>query len=168
MDWRELNHGLFTALLIQQIGMSFVLGLIIVVAACTVIATLIMVVLEKKKEIALLKALGAKNDAILRIFLYQGAIIGWRGTALGIFVGWLCCRFLLVYAFPSIPKVYFISRCPVSMHPVEFVIPAARGHRHLPRRRPSSPPCTPPGCARPTACAPSDRASALTVRSAPW
>ena len=104
MDWRELNHGLFTALLIQQIGMSFVLGLIILVAACTVIATLIMVVLEKKKEIALLKALGAKNDAILRIFLYQGGIIGLVGTALGILIGWLCCRFLLVYASRSTPR----------------------------------------------------------------
>jgi lipoprotein-releasing system permease protein len=125
MDWRELNHGLFTALLIQQIGMSFVLGLIILVAACTVIATIIMVVLEKKKEIALLKAIGAKNDAVLRIFLYQGGIIGLVGTALGILVGWLCCRFLLVYSFPLDPKVYFISRLPVSMHPVEFVLPAA-------------------------------------------
>lgn len=125
MDWRELNHGLFTALLIQQIGMSFVLGLIILVAACTVIATIIMVVLEKKKEIALLKAIGAKNEAVLRIFLYQGGIIGVVGTALGILVGWLCCRFLLVYSFPLDPKVYFISRLPVSMHPVEFVLPAA-------------------------------------------
>jgi lipoprotein-releasing system permease protein len=124
MTWRQLNHGLFTALLFQQIGMSFALGLIIVIAACTVIATLIMVVLEKKKEIALLKALGAKNDAILRIFLYQGAIIGLAGTALGLFIGWLCCRFLIVYAFPLDPKVYFISRLPVSMHPMEFVIPA--------------------------------------------
>jgi lipoprotein-releasing system permease protein len=124
MDWRELNHGLFTALLIQQIGMSCVLGLIILVAACTVIATIIMVVLEKKKEIALLKALGAKNDAVLRIFLYQGGIIGLVGTALGILVGWLSCRFLLVYSFPLDPKVYFISRLPVSMRPVEFVLPA--------------------------------------------
>ncbi len=125
MDWRELNHGLFTALLIQQIGMSFVLGLIILVAACTVIATIIMVVLEKKKEIALLKAIGAKDDAVLRIFLYQGGIIGLVGTALGILVGWLCCRFLLIYSFPLDPKVYFISRLPVSMHPLEFVLPAA-------------------------------------------
>jgi lipoprotein-releasing system permease protein len=124
MDWRELNHGLFTALLIQQIGMSFVLGLIILVAACTVIATIIMVVLEKKKEIALLKALGAKNDAVLRIFLYQGGIIGLVGTALGILVGWLCCRFLLAYSFPLDPKVYFISKLPISMHPLEFVLPA--------------------------------------------
>jgi lipoprotein-releasing system permease protein len=124
MTWRQLNHGLFTALLFQQIGMSFALGLIIVIAACTVIATLIMVVLEKKKEIALLKALGAKNDAILRIFLYQGAIIGLVGTALGLFIGWLCCRFLIAYAFPLDPKVYFISRLPISMHPMEFLIPA--------------------------------------------
>lgn len=124
MTWKQLNHGLFTALLIQQIGMSFMLGLIVLVAACTVIATLIMVVLEKKKEIALLKALGAKNDAILRIFLYQGGFIGLAGTALGILIGWLCCRFLLAYTFPLDPKVYFISRLPVSMRPVEFVVPA--------------------------------------------
>jgi lipoprotein-releasing system permease protein len=125
MDWRELNHGLFTALLIQQIGMSFVLGLIILVAACTVIATIVMVVLEKKKEIAVLKAIGATNDAVLLIFLYQGGIIGLVGTAFGILIGWLCCRFLLVYSFPLDPKVYFISRLPVSMHPLEFALPAA-------------------------------------------
>ncbi len=124
MDWRELNHGLFTALLFQQIGMSFALGLIILVAACTEIATLVMVVLEKKKEIALLKALGAKNDAVLRIFIYQGGMIGLAGTALGILVGWLCCRFLLLYAFPLDPKVYFISSLPVSMHLFEFAVPA--------------------------------------------
>jgi lipoprotein-releasing system permease protein len=124
MTWAQLNHGLFTALLLQQIMMSFVLGLIILVAACTVIATLTMVVLEKKKEIAVLKAIGAKNDAILRIFLYQGAIVGLTGTTFGILIGWLSCRFLLVYSFPLDPKVYFISRLPVSMHPFEFVVPA--------------------------------------------
>ena len=124
MTWAQLNHGLFTALLIQQIGMSFVLGLIILVAACTVIATLIMVVLEKKKEIALLKALGAKDDAILRIFIYQGGFVGLMGTVLGILMGWLSCRFLLAYTFPLDPKVYFISRLPVSMRPIEFVVPA--------------------------------------------
>jgi lipoprotein-releasing system permease protein len=124
MTWRQLNHGLFTALLLQQYAMSGVLGLIILIAACTVIATLIMVVIEKRKEIALLKALGAKDDAILRIFLYQGAIIGLTGTALGLFIGWLCCRFLIAYAFPLDPKVYFISHLPVSMHAAEFVVPA--------------------------------------------
>ena len=124
MTWQTLNRGLFTALLFQQIGMSFVLGLIILIAACTVIATLIMVVMEKKKEIALLKALGATNGAVMRIFLYQGAMIGVAGTLVGVFIGWVCCRFLIAYAFPLDPKVYFISHLPVSMHTSEFVIPA--------------------------------------------
>jgi lipoprotein-releasing system permease protein len=122
MDWKELNHGLFTALLIQQIGMSTVLALIILVAAFTVIATLIMVVLDKKKEIAVLKAMGATDSAILRIFLYQGAIIGVGGTTLGLLLGLLVCKGLLVYGFPLDPKVYFISRLPVHARPLEFLI----------------------------------------------
>ena len=122
MDWRELNHGLFTALLIQQIAMSVVLTLIIVVAAFTVIATLIMVVLDKKKEIAVLKAIGASDDAILRVFVYQGGIIGLVGTALGLGLGWISCKLLLAYGFPLDPKVYFISKLPVNVRPKEFII----------------------------------------------
>ena len=122
MDWKELNHGLFTALLIQQIGMSFVLGLIILVAAFTVVATLIMVVLDKKKEISLLKALGARNGAILRVFLYQGCIIGFVGTTMGLLLGYFCCKGLLAYGFPLDPKVYFISSLPVNVRPQEFAI----------------------------------------------
>ncbi|AUX40141.1 ABC transporter permease [Sorangium cellulosum] len=122
MDWEELNHGLFTALRIQQIGMSLVLMLIIVVAAFTVIATLIMVVLDKKKEIAVLKAMGATDFAILRIFLYQGGIIGIAGTTLGLLLGVAVCKGLLVYGFPLDPKVYFISRLPVQVRPHEFVL----------------------------------------------
>jgi len=94
------------------------------IAACTVIATLIMVGREKKKEIALLKAIGAHDGAILRIFLYQGGMIGLVGTVLGVAIGWLCCKFLVLYAFPLDPKVYFISHLPVSMHPIEFILPA--------------------------------------------
>jgi lipoprotein-releasing system permease protein len=122
MDWEELNHGLFTALQIQQLLMSLVLALIIVVAAFTVIATLIMVVLDKKKEIAVLKAMGASNSALLRAFLYQGAIIGVMGTAIGLGLGVLLCKVLLVHALPLDPKVYFISRLPVQVRPMEFVM----------------------------------------------
>jgi lipoprotein-releasing system permease protein len=122
LDWEELNHGLFTALRIQQLLMSLVLALIIVVAAFTVIATLIMVVLDKKKEIAVLKAMGATNSALLRAFLYQGGIIGVFGTAFGLVLGIVVCKLLLVYALPLDPKVYFISRLPVQVKPVEFVL----------------------------------------------
>lgn len=125
MDWRELNHGLFTALLIQQIAMSVVLTLIIVVAAFTVIATLIMVVLDKKKEIALLKAIGASDDAILRVFLYQGGIIGVVGTAFGLLLGFAGCKAIAAYRFPLDPKVYFVSNLPANVRPTEFLITGA-------------------------------------------
>jgi lipoprotein-releasing system permease protein len=124
MDWAELNRGLFTALMIQKFGMSTVLGLIVVVAAFTVIATLIMVVLEKKKEIALLKALGAKNDAVLRVFLYQGAFIGLVGTTLGLIIGFAGCKAIEAYKFPLDPKVYFISSLPTEIRPAEFILTA--------------------------------------------
>ncbi|HEU4405788.1 MAG TPA: FtsX-like permease family protein, partial [Polyangiaceae bacterium] len=125
MDWEELNHGLFTALRIQQILMSAVLALIIVVAAFTVVATLIMVVLDKKKEIAVLKAMGSTDDAILRIFLYQGGIIGVTGTTLGLGLGYGVCKGLMAYGFRLDPKVYFISRLPVDIRPVEFMLTGA-------------------------------------------
>jgi lipoprotein-releasing system permease protein len=125
LDWRELNHGLFTALLIQQIGMSFMLALNILVAAFTVVAVLIMVVLDKKREIALLKALGATDRAILRIFLYQGTLIGVVGTGLGLLLGYACCRAIAAYPFPLDPKVYFISHLPVLIRPNEFLITGA-------------------------------------------
>ncbi len=122
MDWEELNHGLFTALRIQQIMMSLVLALIIIVAAFTVVATLIMVVLDKKRDIAVLKSMGAGDSALLRVFLYQGAIIGVVGTAIGLAFGWTMCKVLLVYGFPLDPKVYFISRLPVDVKPEQFVL----------------------------------------------
>ncbi|HEX9296696.1 MAG TPA: FtsX-like permease family protein [Polyangiaceae bacterium] len=122
MDWEELNHGLFTALRIQKVSMSSVLALIILVAAFTVVATLIMIVLEKKKEIAVLKAMGASDNAILRTFVYQGAFIGLVGTALGLILGFAACKGLLAYAFPLDPKVYFISRLPVEVSLQDFLL----------------------------------------------
>ncbi|HVU05544.1 MAG TPA: ABC transporter permease [Polyangiaceae bacterium] len=122
LDWEQLNHGLFTALRIQQILMSLVIALIMVVAAFAVIATLIMVVLDKKREIAVLKAMGATDWGLLRSFLYQGLIMGVMGATTGLGLGYVVCRWILVYGFPLDPKVYFISRLPVAMHPIEFAL----------------------------------------------
>jgi lipoprotein-releasing system permease protein len=124
MDWEELNHGLFTALTIQQISMSSVLTVIIIVASFTVVATLVMIVFEKKKEIAVLKAMGATDGGVLRIFLYQGGMIGLAGTTLGLLLGLFFCKILVVYGFPLDPKVYFISRLPVLVRWQEFLITA--------------------------------------------
>jgi lipoprotein-releasing system permease protein len=122
LDWQELNHGLFTALRIQQILMSLVLALIILVAAFTVIATLIMVVLDKKREIAVIKAMGATDWHLLRAFLYQGLIIGVVGMTVGLGVGFAVCTWISSFGFPLDPKVYFISRLPVQIRPIEFAL----------------------------------------------
>ncbi len=122
MDWKELNRGLFAALLIQKVMMSGVLALIILIAAFTVVATLIMVVLDKKKEISVLKAMGATDTAVLRIFLYQGLFIGGLGTSLGLLLGYGVCESLVTWAFPLDPKVYFIDHLPVLLRADEFMI----------------------------------------------
>jgi lipoprotein-releasing system permease protein len=122
VDWMELNHGLFTALRIQQILMSLVLGLIILVAAFTVVATLIMLVLDKQKEIAAMKAMGASDAQLLRAFIYQGLFIGLFGTVLGLAAGYGVCRGILSHGFALDPKVYFIDRLPVQLRLREFVL----------------------------------------------
>ena len=122
LDWQELNHNLFTALEIQKVMLSLVIATIIFVAAFNVVATLIMVVLEKKREIAILKAMGAKDSAILVIFLLQGTVVGVIGTLLGLAVGGAICAYLTVYEFPLDPKVYLIDHLPVRTSPMEFLV----------------------------------------------
>jgi lipoprotein-releasing system permease protein len=121
MDWRELNHNLFTALEMQKVMLSLVIATIIFVAAFNVIATLIMLVLEKKREIAILKAMGAKDSSILSIFLVQGVLIGLVGTALGLVLGGAVTAYLSIYTFPLDPKVYLIDHLPVRVSPMEFL-----------------------------------------------
>jgi len=122
LDWQELNHNLFTALEIQKVMLSLVIATIIFVAAFNVVATLIMVVLEKKREIAILKAMGAKDSAILVIFLLQGTVVGVIGTLLGLLIGGAICAYLTVYEFPLDPKVYLIDHLPVRTSPMEFLL----------------------------------------------
>jgi lipoprotein-releasing system permease protein len=120
MDWRELNHNMFTALEMQKVMLSLVIATIIFVAAFNVVATLIMIVLEKRREIAILKAMGAKDLAILQIFLVQGASIGAVGTGLGLLIGGTICGYLNVFRFPLDPKVYLIDHLPIRTSWTEF------------------------------------------------
>jgi lipoprotein-releasing system permease protein len=121
MDWEELNRNLFTALEIQKIMLSLVIATIIFVAAFNVIATLIMVVLEKRREIAILKAMGARDRTVLGIFLVQGTTIGLVGTLIGLLLGGAVCAYLANYEFPLDPKVYLIDHLPVRTSPWEFL-----------------------------------------------
>ncbi len=113
MDWEELNHNLFTALEIQKVMLSLVIATIIFVAAFNVIATLIMIVLEKKREIAILKAMGARDSAILMLFIVQGLAIGITGTVIGLVLGGGVCLLLERYRLPLDPHVYLIDHLPI-------------------------------------------------------
>ncbi|MEM9072630.1 MAG: ABC transporter permease [Myxococcota bacterium] len=124
LDWAELNRNLFTALEIQKIVLGFVIAMIIVVAALNVIATLIMIVLEKKREIAILKAMGAGDGTVLGIFVLQGMVIGVIGTIVGLVIGGGIVAYLGIFEFPLDPKVYLIDHLPVVVNGIEFVITA--------------------------------------------
>jgi len=125
LDWKELNHNLFTALEMQKVILSVVIATIILVAAFNVIATLIMIVLEKRREVAILKAMGAKDSAVLTVFLVQGAAIGIVGTVIGLLLGGAVCAYLSVFHFPLDPKVYLIDHLPVRVSPREFLVTVA-------------------------------------------
>ncbi|AKF08838.1 ABC transporter permease [Sandaracinus amylolyticus] len=120
LDWQELNHNLFTALEIQKVMLSLVIATIIFIAAFNVIATLIMIVLEKKREIAILKAMGAHDLHVLVVFLVQGLIIGLVGTVIGLALGGGVSFWLESYRFPLDPHVYLIDHVPVRTSMSEF------------------------------------------------
>lgn len=120
MDWAELNHNLFTALEIQKIMLSLVIASIVFVAAFNVIATLIMIVLERKREIAILKAMGAPDLDVLVVFLTQGLAIGVAGTSIGLALGGGVTAYLEHIRFPLDPHVYLIDHLPVRLGGAEF------------------------------------------------
>jgi len=122
LDWAELNRNLFTALEIQKVTLGLVIATIIFVAAFNVIATLIMIVLEKKREIAILKAMGATDWTVLNVFVIQGMVIGVIGTVIGLVIGGGLIAYLATFEFPLDPKVYLIDHLPVVFDGSELVI----------------------------------------------
>lgn len=122
-DWTEINRNLFAALSLEKFVYFIVVLLIVLVAAFNIIATLIMVVMEKRKDIALLKSMGASNADIGRIFMYKGVIIGVIGTFLGTFAGFTICWLLQRYEFIDLPDgVWYVSTVPVKMYVSNFLI----------------------------------------------
>ncbi len=124
-DWTEINRNLFAALKLEKVVYFIVLCLIVVVAAFNIFATLTMVVKEKRKDIAVLKSMGASNGWIGRIFMLKGLIIGIVGTALGVLGGLGGCWLLERYHFIELPKdVFIVSTVPVRIEAENFLIVA--------------------------------------------
>ncbi len=123
LSWEKLNKNLFSAIKLEKLTMFVILFLIVLVAAFNIISTLIMVVMEKRKDIAVLKSIGASSKDIMIIFIAQGLIIGSIGTALGLISGFIIGYLEETYHIISLPSsVYYITALPVRMTAGEFVI----------------------------------------------
>ena len=122
-DWMRMNKNLFSALKLEKIVMFIILTLIILVAAFNIVGTLIMVVIEKTRDIAILKSMGATRRSIMKIFMIEGAVIGLVGTLLGLLGGYTLCTLLATYKFIELPSdVYYISTLPVKMNPLDVAL----------------------------------------------
>lgn len=115
-DWMQMNQNLFSALKLEKTVMFIILVLIVLVAAFNIASTLIMMVMEKTKDIAILKAMGATDRSIRKIFVLNGMAIGCIGTSLGVLFGYILCMLLKKYKFIELPAdVYYISTLPVKL-----------------------------------------------------
>ena len=119
-DWMQMNRNLFSALKLEKIMMFIILVLIILVASFNIVGTLTMIVIEKNREIAILKAMGAKSPAIMRIFMIDGLIIGTVGVLIGIPLGYTFCWGIeTFYTLPA--DVYYISHIPVKIRSMDIL-----------------------------------------------
>ncbi|MGC8604960.1 MAG: lipoprotein-releasing ABC transporter permease subunit [Desulfomonilaceae bacterium] len=121
--WRDMYRNLFSALKLEKIAMFIILTFIVLVAAFNIIISLIMLVMEKSRDIAILKSLGATSDRIMKIFVVQGMIVGSAGTLLGAVAGIIGGALLAKYPFIELPEeIYTISTLPIAIYPWDVVI----------------------------------------------
>ena len=121
--WIEMNRNLFSALWLEKTVMFVILGLVILVASFNIISSLVMTVMEKKKDIAILKAVGASNRSIVRIFIVEGLTIGVFGAFLGAFFGTALAVIQMRFHLIKLPSdVYSISNLPMKISPVDITV----------------------------------------------
>ena len=125
LDWEQLNHNLFQALFMQKIVLGVVLALIILVAAFNIVASLTMMVVDKTREVAILKAMGMSASSVGAVFRTAGMTIGLYGTGMGLLMGFLVCAAVSRLGYLLDAKVYLIDRLPIQISPVEVVVTAA-------------------------------------------
>jgi len=123
LDWMHMHKNLFSWMTLEKYAMFIVLSLIIAVAAFNIIGTLIMVVIEKRKDIGILKSMGSTAESIMRIFMFEGLVVGVVGTTVGSILGFALCWIQETFKIVSLPpEIYFINSLPIDMRPGDFIL----------------------------------------------
>lgn len=125
LDWRELNHNLFTSLGLQRLVLAVLFCFIVLVASFNIVCTLIMIVLDKQKEVAILKSMGATRWGIMKLFMMEGTVIGAIGTINGLIGGLILCMIIKHTDFGLDPSIYMIDYLPVRIVWYEFLVVGA-------------------------------------------
>jgi lipoprotein-releasing system permease protein len=124
-DWTQTNVGLFSGLKLETFTHFLVLLLIVLVAAFNIVATLVMVVMERRKEVAILQAMGAPGNAVAAIFLFEGALLGLIGTIAGVGMGFVVSYLIGRYHLIHLPPdVFMVSAVPARLYPANFLLVA--------------------------------------------
>jgi len=122
-DWKQMNRSLVSALKLEKIAMFVILIMIVLVGALNIISTLVMVVMEKNKDVAILRAMGATQKSVMTVFMVQGLLVGVVGTLVGLASGLGLCHLLAKYKFIELPSdVYYISTLPVRVEMLDVVL----------------------------------------------
>ena len=122
-DWSRLNQPLFSALWIEKMAISIAIGLIVMIAALNIVTSLILLVMEKSRDIAILKTMGARGRSIMRIFILQGVIIGAVGTTVGASAGYVLAMVLDHYRLIRLDmQIYQVAYVPFTVEPIDFAV----------------------------------------------
>jgi lipoprotein-releasing system permease protein len=122
-DVAEMNRSLFSALWLEKVAISLAIGLIVVVAALNIVASLILLVMEKHRDIAILKTMGAGSRSVTAIFMMEGVIIGLLGTAVGALGGFAIATVVDHYELIRVPEdVYMVSHLPLTVLPTDLLL----------------------------------------------
>lgn len=121
-NWKEMNRQLFGALEMEKIVWFLILGFIILVAAFNIVSALVMLVMGKKEEIAILRAVGFDSRSVMKIFMLDGIVIGFAGTVAGMVAGYFGCVFINGLSIGLAQDVYYIEKIPVDMSFATFAV----------------------------------------------
>ena len=125
-DWKIMNRSLFSALRLEKMAMFIILTMIVLVGALNIISTLVMVVMEKTRDMAILRAMGATARSIMTLFIFQGLFVGLVGTLAGLASGLGICHMLAKYKFIRLPSdIYYISTLPVRVEVLDVLFVAS-------------------------------------------